>query len=298
MHSNQEHKLSEATGSNVRPVGKKAVCLTDNRGITNPLQLKSSSTAPSAPPESVTTNTFLQDNRSQRPVFQLRSFTGNDEVVQLARVKTSRRRTVSGHGKLRRGPGKGPIIPYTIPPGKSIMRPAPPGATLGNLSMVLNEKKRLTRKQLMKRLKVSTTKELWTNKHVATLVKNNNGIPKTPTQAQALDDIVNGKALTGGQKGSLARLESRPEFEKWAQTHVGSESFKTFKGGQTIEDMEFTEFEPNLKSAKAHSDNEFVTAPTILSDYVAANPTKNHFTTNACSFDEQSPFTGFQLDEQ
>ena len=258
---------------------------------------------------------YLQDNRPQsivqkkllegvtRPgsivqrqeALHLRSAGNSVHVVQLARTKTVPRKTISGHGRLRRHNNK--LKYYTVPHGKTIMRPAPPGATLGNLSMLLSEKKGLSRAKLLKQMKVSTTGELWNNLQVVKIIKGKKSIPKTPTQAKSLEKLLSGIKLTGPEKSSLARMESRPEFEKWVSSYVKSQTFKTFKGGESMYDMSFTKFEDHLKSATPHDQNEYVSAPGTLSGYVNANPGESHFMVNACSYDENAPYTGFQIDQ-
>lgn len=250
---------------------------------------------------------YLQDNRpqslQQHQVFQLQSVT-KDAVMQFARTKTtkrkntSKRRTLSGHGNLRRSPRD--IVKFKIPKGKTVTRPAPPGATLGDLSMLLNEQKNLSRVDLLKKMKVSTTQDIWRNKNVVRIIKGNNKIPKTKTQEVALDELLKKSYddLTGGQKGSLTRLESKKEFEEWSHMHVEGEAFKTFGEGEEMEDMELAPFESKLKSKSSHDENEYVKNKTVLSQYVGSTPGINDFMVNACSYDQDSPFTGFQLDQK
>lgn len=235
---------------------------------------------------------YLQDNRPQSALLQ--------GVFQLARVKKPVRasRTLSGHGKLRRGGRRNAVMKFKVPKGQSITRPAPPGATLGNLSMLLNEKKGLTRQQLRRKMKISTTPELWGNKKVVRLIKDNTSIPKTTKQEAALEKLLKNKTLASGEKISLAALERNEHFEKWAESHVKPHTFKTFSEGQKMEDMQLTPFESALKSTTPHSENEYVGGATNLSSYVRANPGINDFTVNACSYDQCSPFTGFQIDQK
>jgi hypothetical protein len=65
-----------------------------------------------------------------------------------------------------------------------------------------------------------------------------------------------------------------------------------------MEDMQLEEFEDKLKSKKSHNENEYVSAPTNLSDYVNSNPGTDDYIVNACSWDEESPYTGFQIDKK
>jgi hypothetical protein len=235
-------------------------------------------------------------------LFQLQSVVRNGAVTQLAKTKTtvgkktSKRRTISGHGKLRRD-NKKVMMKFKVPKGKTIMRPAPPGATLGNLSMLLNEQKGLSRKELLKKMKVSTTKDLWTNKHVIGIIKANPNIPKTKGQEASMDKLLKGQTLTGPEKGALTRMESKSEFEQWVNTYVKNETFKTFGEGEEMEDMEFTPFESKLKSSSPHDENEYVKNKTNLSQYVS-DPGINDCVVNACSWDEESPYTGFQIDQK
>lgn len=247
-------------------------------------------------------STYLQDNRpqsaQQRQVFQLRSVPNNTPVTQLAKTTTGR--TLSGHGKLRREKNK--IKKFKVPKGKTIMRPAPPGATLGNLSMLLNEQKGLTGVQLRNLMKISTTKDLWRNKKVIKMIKNNVNISKTKTQEDAIDELIKPKGsydnLTPGQKGSLTKLESNKEFETWAHNHVQGETFKEFTGGQMMEDMQLEKFEDKLKSKTPHSENEYVSSKVNLSKYVKDNKGVDNFMVNACSWDENCDYTGFQIDKK
>jgi hypothetical protein len=246
--------------------------------------------------------TYLRDNRPQHHLFQLQPIAKSETVMQFARIKKKKktapkRRTLSGHGNLRRNSKK--IAKFKVPKGKSIFRPAPPGATLGNLSMLLNEQN-LSRVDLLKKMKVSTTPEIWRNKGVVKIIKTNNKIPKTKTQEDAIDELLKKgyDSLTGPQKGSLTRLESKKEFEEWSHSHVESETFKTFGEGEDMEDMELMPFENKLKSTSPHSDNEYVSKKTVLSQYVNSNPGIDEFTVNACSYDPDCPYTGFQLDQK
>jgi hypothetical protein len=244
---------------------------------------------------------YLQDNRPQsalaNDIFQKQPAVNNG-VFQLARTKTPIRKTLSGHGKLRRGGRRNAVMKFKVPKGQTITRPAPPGATLGNLSMLLNEQKGLSKQHLRRKMKISTTPELWGNKKVVRLIKYNATIPKTTKQAAALEKVLKNKPLLPGEKISLASLERNEHFEKWAESHVKPHTFKTFSGGQQMEDMQLTPFEPALKSATPHSENEYVGGATNLSGYVRGNPGINDFTVNACSYDHASPFTGFQIDQK
>lgn len=99
----------------------------------NSLQKKATDTAAQMKAMPGSNAVYLQDNRPQRAVHQLMqrpsATTPRGTVAQLARTS----KTISGHGNLRRGGKKKDIMKYKVPKGKTIMRPAPPGATLGNL---------------------------------------------------------------------------------------------------------------------------------------------------------------------
>lgn len=291
-HSESRKKISVNETAQLSSRGNKAGYLQDNRPQSSVQKVLLSAIERPGP-------------LVQQPVYQLQSMSDNNAVMQLARIKTtprkvtSKRRTLSGHGGLRRGP-KNTIRKFRVPKGKSVMRPAPPGATLGNLSMLLNEKKNLSRSELLKLMKVSTTQEIWSNKAVVGLIKGSIKITKTKTQEKALNKLLKGgySDLTGGEKGSLTKLESKKEFEEWAKGHVESEAFKTFGEGEEMEDMELTPFEDKLKSKSPHDENEYVKSKTILSDYIGNNSGLNDFVVNACSYDTDAPFTGFQIDHK
>lgn len=213
------------------------------------------------------------------------------KVAQLAK-------TVSGHGRLRTEGKKRKT--FKVPGGRSIMRSVPPGATLGDMSMLLNTMKYPTRNRLMARMKVSTNSELWSNKNAVRMIKAN-GNYKTAMQKAALEKLDQGRVpfakLSGGEKRSLAHLESKQWFEDWAYTYVSEHTFKTFKSGQVMDDMVLTPFEDKLRSNEENDMNEYVEQETILSDYLHKNPA-NDFIVNACSYHPNAEFTGFQIDEK
>lgn len=251
-------------------------------GVSETLQAKSTS-----PGSNVV---HLQDNRQ--------------EVVQQARTKSipkrippKKKKTISGHGKLRRE-DPNLIKPFTIPKGKSVMRPAPPGATLGDLSMLLNENNKLSREELLELMEVSTTEHIWKNKKVAELVRGNSEIVKSKIQEEALDKLLSDQKLSIEEQKSLEELEGQKDFEQWGDTYVRSETFRTFVGGDTMHDMVFTSFENNLRSNNPHEENEYIEDETNLSDYVGNNPGIDHFVVNACSDDSESPYAGFQIDQK
>lgn len=273
-----------------------------------------SATMQAKPAAHAAKGSYLQDNRPQsvlqRQVFQLQSAAPDGTVMQLARTKTTGKRksvarartgkTISGHGKLRRGGKLNKIKMFTVPKGKTVMRPAPPGATLGNLSMILNKQKGLTRDELVKLSKVSTTTDLWNNHTVVRIIQSNAKIPKTKKQGEVINKLLTNvpyKDLGTGEKNSLNFLEKKKEFEQWSHDHVMDKSFQTFGEGEKMEDMEMTPFESKLKSTTPHSENEYVNNKTVLSNYVRSTGSDD-FTVNACSWDENCDYTGFQIDHK
>ncbi len=208
--------------------------------------------------------------------------------------------TVSGHGKLRRD-ANGALVNYTVPAGKKVIRAAPPGATLGDLSLVLNVTTAPDPATMRARVKVSTTPEFWKNIAMVTLVKDNAAIPKTPLQTTILAGICNGTApysgLTGGNKGSLTVLEKKEQFEAWAKATVAPETFKVVNATEVMNDMVLSAFEAALQSGAASAaQNHYIAANTTLSAHIAANPGQNEFVVNACSHDPAATYTGFQID--
>ena len=158
-------------------------------------------------------------------------------VTQLARYKkTEKKGTVSGHGGLRQDSKTGKLVKYKVPKGKTIVITAPPGATLGDISLVLNKTNNPDYKKIRKMMKISTTKDLWKNKQVISRVRVNNNIVKTPLQMQLLEDLDTGKRsfndLKGSEKGSLAAIERKPEFETWAESYVTPETFQVKTSGE------------------------------------------------------------------
>lgn len=223
-------------------------------------------------------------------------------VTQLARTKTTARKkgTISGHGNLRVDLKKNQLMKFIVPKGKTVMRPAPPGATLGDISMLLNTMKDPTRDKLLKQMMISTTPEIWSNKEVIKLIKKSKIIKKTDKQKQILKKLrgrTKYKDLTGGEKGSLASLEKKKEFESELTDYIEPHTFQTFDQGEEMEDMVLTAFEKKLRSGKKNDQNEYVENETFLSDYVNDN-TEDDFVVNACSYHPNSPFTGFQIDQK
>lgn len=224
-------------------------------------------------------------------------------VTQLARTKAKTpartKRTVSGHGDLRVNLKKKPMN-FKVPKGKTVMRPAPPGATLGDLSMLMNTMQDPTRDKLVKKMMISTTPEIWGNMDVITLIRASKKIKKTDKQEKILKKLKKGTgfdSLTGGEKGSLASLEKKKEFEEELTDYIEPHTFQTFNENEEMEDMVLTKFEKKLRSSKKNVQNEYVENKTFLSDYVSSNA-EDDFVVNACSYDPNSPFTGFQLDQK
>lgn len=227
------------------------------------------------------------------------------QVAQLMRKpKKEKKGTVSGHGGLRRDPKTGKLVKYKVPRGKTIVITAPPGATLGDISLILNTSDDPDFKQIRKMVKISTTKDLWKNKQVITRVRVNNNIVKTSLQMQLLEDLDTAKRsyddLTGSEKGSLTRLEGKSEFEQWAESYVSPEMFQVKKGGQTMNDMSLEPFEDKLRSPDdvTSDQNDYIEQDTFLSEYMKDHSDLTQVTINACSDDPESPFSGFQIDKK
>lgn len=235
---------------------------------------------------------------SESNIFQRKT----DHSASSTTTVVQREKTISGHGNLRRDPLTKALVPYTVPHGKTILLSAPPGATLGDISMVLNTTNNPDPVTMRSLIKISTTIDLWSNIPVVTIIKNNATIPKTPLQNTILTNLIAGtntySTLTGGQKGSLTSLEKKPEFETWADGYVKPETFKILNAGDAMSDMQFSAFEPQLKSGVSAAQNEYVAANINLSDYVASKPSENKIVINACSYDPNATFTGFQIDKK
>lgn len=226
-----------------------------------------------------------------------------DQPVQLARTKT-KKGTVSGHGGLRRDKKTGALIKYKVPKGKKVIITAPPGATLGDLSLVLNTTDNPDFKKIRKMVKVSTVPGLWKNGTVVSIVRNNPDIFKTETQQKALDDLDTGARtfdkLLPEEKGSLTKLEKKPDFEQWAESYVTPETFQVKNEGEEMDDMVLEPFEKKLRSDEDDTadQNDYIKRKQMFSTYMKNNPDLTQITINACSADENSDFTGFQIDKK
>lgn len=226
-----------------------------------------------------------------------------DRPVQLARTKVNKG-TVSGHGGLRRNKKTGALIKYKVPKGKKVIITAPPGATLGDISLVLNTTDNPDYKKIRKMVKISTVPGLWKNGTVVSLVRKDKGIVKTPTQQTALDDLDTGARgyddLLPEEKGSLTKLEKKPDFEQWAESYVTPETFQVKNEGEEMDDMVLEPFEKKLRSNENDTadQNDYIKRKQMFSTYMKNNPDLTHITINACSADENSDFTGFQIDKK
>lgn len=206
--------------------------------------------------------------------------------------------TVSGHGDLRRNQN-GDLVPYIVPQGKTVVLSAPPGATLGNISMTLNETQNPDLNVLRGLIKVNTTADIWTNMIALPLILADPAVLKTQPMTQALTALINGTAyanLSGGQKTALRFLEARPSFEAWTHNYVAPHTFREAGEGENIPDMDLTSFEPALRSQNNAGQNDYIENATTLSGYVAAHQGENRFVVNACSFSMGQAYTGFQID--
>ncbi len=243
-------------------------------------------------------NAHFQSIADNHPQVQLQA------VTQLARTK-SKKATVSGHGGLRRNK-KGDLIPYKVPKGKTIVITAPPGATLGDISLVLNTTNNPDYKKIRKMMKISTNKDLWKNKTVISSVRRNKQIEKTKLQKKLLEELDTGKRsfsdLKGNEKGSLAAIERKPEFEEWAESYVTPETFRVKNENDVMDDMVLEPFEDKLRSDDDDTarQTDYIEKETFLSDYVDDHPKLTYITVNACSDDPNaaSDFTGFQIDKK
>lgn len=225
-------------------------------------------------------------------------------VAQLARTKREKKGTVSGHGGLRRNKKTGALIKYKVPKGKKVVISAPPGATLGDISLVLNITDNPDFKKIRKMVKVSTVPGLWKNGKVVSLVRNNSKIVKTATQKKALDDLDTGARtydkLLPKEKGSLTKLEKKTDFEEWAESYVAPETFQVKDENEIMNDLVLEPFEDKLRSSEddTANQNEYIENKQFFSKYVKDNPDLTHITINACSADDYSDFTGFQIDKK
>ncbi len=215
-----------------------------------------------------------------------------NEVAQLEK-------TVSGHGGLRKDI-HGNHVPYTVPVGKTLVLSAPPGATLGDISLTLNVTTTPNLATMRSLIKVNTTTEIWSNLAVVAIIQANGTIPKTATQTTILTNLINGTTtyanLSGGHKVSLSALEKRAEFEAWADGYVRPNTFVELVAGTAMNDMDITPFEPALRSHGSSAQTDYVNAPTTLSAYVGATA-DNRIIINACSHSTTGPYTGFQIDK-
>ena len=209
-----------------------------------------------------------------------------------------RETTVSGHGDLKRDQN-GDFAPYTVPQGKTIVLSAPPGATLGNISMTLNETQDPDPAALRGLIKVNTNADIWKNTVIPALLLADQNVLKTPTMVQALTDLNNGTDyanLLPGRKNALRALEERQSFEIWAHNYVAPHTFSVINEGEDMTDMDLTSFEQGLRSQNNAQQNDYIENATTLSDYVDAHHLENRFFINACSAALGQPYTGFQID--
>ncbi len=211
--------------------------------------------------------------------------------------------TVSGHGGLRRNEHDNHLVPFQVPQGKTIILAAPPGATLGDVSLILNTATAPNLEDLRSLVKINTTKEIWTNIAVVQIIMDDASIIKTQFQVNTLNDLtkvvdrIPYADLSGPKKGALTVLESKQSFESWADAYVRPQTFKVLSEGENMTDMTLAPFEPGLRSANSAAQNHYVDAPTTLSDYVANHQAEHRFIINACSHDSNAAYTGFQIDK-
>jgi hypothetical protein len=285
-HENKTQQQKEISARNAGRQNNPELSLTDNRPealIQRRLQ-EAANNSPQAK------NSSLLQTMAAQP-------------VQLARTKT-KKGTVSGHGGLRRNKKTGALIKYKVPKGKKVIITAPPGATLGDLSLVLNTTDNPDFKKIRKMVKVSTVPGLWKNGTVVSIVRNNPDIFKTKTQKKALDDLDTGARtydkLLGKEKGSLTKLEKKPDFEQWAESYVTPETFQVKNEGEEMDDMVLEPFEEKLRSDEddTANQNDYIEKKQMFSTYMKNNPDLTQITINACSADENSDFTGFQIDKK
>lgn len=295
MHTH-ENKTQQQKAAFTRDTGKQnnpELSLTDNRPEAL-IQRKMQEAADNSPQAK---NNSLVQAMAEQPVQ-------GKAVTQLARTKREKKGTVSGHGGLRRNKKTGALIKYKVPKGKKIVISAPPGATLGDISLVLNTTDNPDFKNIRKMVKVSTVPGLWKNGTVVSLVRNNPTIVKSVTQQKALDDLDTGARtydkLLPEEKGSLTKLEKKPDFEQWAESYVTPETFQVKNEGEEMDDMVLEPFEKKLRSddVDTANQNDYIKRKQMFSTYMKNNPDLTHITINACSADENSDFTGFQIDKK
>lgn len=291
-----ENKTQQQKAAFTRDTGKQnnpGLSLTDNRPEAL-IQRKIQEAADNSPQAK---NNSLVQAMAEQPVQ-------GKAVTQLARTKREKKGTVSGHGGLRRNKKTGALIGYKVPKGKKIVITAPPGATLGDISLVLNTTDNPDYKKIRKMMKISTNKDLWKNSTVISIVRGNKQIGKTDLQAKLLKKLDTGKLtfndLKGSEKGSLAALERSPEFEEWAESYVTPETFQVKNEGEEMDDMVLEPFEDELRSddVDTANQNDYIEKKQMFSTYVKNNPDLTQITINACSADEHSDFTGFQIDKK
>ena len=136
------------------------------------------------------------------------------------------------------------------------------------------------------------------------IVRNNPDIFKTETQQKALDDLDTGARtfdkLLPEEKGSLTKLEKKPDFEQWAESYVTPETFQVKNEGEEMDDMVLEPFEKKLRSDEDDTadQNDYIKRKQMFSTYMKNHPDLTHITINACSADENSDFTGFQIEKK
>lgn len=208
--------------------------------------------------------------------------------------------TISGHGSLLRD-DQGALVDYTVPAGKTVIRAAPPGATLGDISMLLNTTAAPDPAAMRLLIKVNTTPEFWTNIAMVAAVRDNADIPKSQEQADLLTHICDTTApyasLSADNKELVDEIEDLAEFEAWTQATVAPLTFATINPLGVMNDMVLSAFEAALQSGAASAaQNHYIDADTTLSEHIAANPGHDRFVVNACSHDPNAAYTGFQID--
>lgn len=249
-------------------------------------------------------------NAVQRQVNTLVKQMVSGTTAQLARTKATvrktpgtsttprKQRTFSGHGALKRDT-RGRKKFFKVPFGKILTRPAPRGATLGDISKYLNKNPIIDQGTIRDLIKISTTVELWSNKTMITKILNESSINKTPLQSKILTNLETGaktySSLSGPEKTSLTKLENNKTFEAWLESYIKPKTFQQFKGGDNIEDMDLTAFESKLRS-RSKTGNTYVNNPEVLSNLVN-KCSDDDITVNACSYDPNEKYTGFQVDK-
>jgi hypothetical protein len=173
------------------------------------------------------------------------------------------------------------------------------GATLGDISELLNQVDDPDPDALRKLVKVNTTPEIWNNTAMIERFRNEPSIPKTDRQNLIIKRLLTaakrGKApnYKRGDKQSLAALERSKAFESYLQNLVQPLTFEELQGGTLIEDMDLTPFENALRSNNSSQQNEYVSQPTRLSAVLGDH---QRALVNACSYHPNLDFTGVQID--